>query len=215
MNLAALRDQVRELTNFRMTSLVSDARIDAAVNEAYMQVAAAEPWSWLVSSSTATVSPSVPTMTLASCRQVLSVTLNDGTRTLLLDRSSRTSPDWLMPAGTVPQLYAFVHPNQLLIQPVPDKAYTCTVQFIARVASLGAADSPVFNSEYHLMLAYAAAASLLVQEVDETSRAQAYAAIYVDFLDRMRADDNHTTLAAVQMGSKPRVRPRRRLTWGS
>ena len=214
MNLAALREQVRELTNFRMSSLVSDARIDAAVNEAYMQVAAAEPWTWLVSSSTATVSPSSPAMTLASCRQVLTVALSDGARTLLLDRSSRTSADWLVPSGTVPALYAFVQPGQLLIQPVPDKAYACTVQFIARVAALGASDSPVFASEYHAMLAYAAAASLLVQEVDETSRAQAYASFYMGFLDRMRDDDNHTSLTAVQMGAKPRIRPRRRLARG-
>ena len=214
MNLAALRSAVRDLTGFRMSSLVSDARIDDAVNEAYARLCAAESWSWLVSSSTATVSPSAVSMPLSGCRHVLTVTLDDGNRRLLLDRASRMSPEWLDPAGSTPALYAFVPSGTLQIQPVPDKAYTCTVQYISRPASMASTDAPVFNAEYHMALAYAAAASLLVQENDETNRPQAYLAFYADFLDRLRIDDNRSSLAAVQMGSKPRARSRRYLAWG-
>ena len=214
MDLAALRGSVRDLTGFHMSSLVSDARIDAAVNEAYMQVLAAEPWSWLVDESSILVSPSSVTATLTGCRQVLSVALTDGSRSWVLDRSSRTSGDWLEPHEQDPVRWALVQPDTLLLNPEPLKTYTGTVQFIRREDPLGSGDSPVFAAEYHQMLAYGAAAIVLVQENDDTNRAQAYSGMFGDYLMRMRGDDNYSNLSAVQMGVKPRARSRRFLSWG-
>lgn len=214
MDLAALRSSVRDLTGFHMSSLVSDARIDAAVNQVYMQVLAAEPWSWLVDSDSSTVSTSSPSATLTQCRQVLSVTLTDGSRSWVVDRSSRTSPDWLEPHETDPARWALVQPDEVLFNPEPTKTYTYTIQFITRGAELGSSDEPVFQDEYHPMLAYGASALILVQENDDTTRAQSYSGMFTDYLLRMRGDDNYSNLSAVQMGVKPRARSRRFLSWG-
>ena len=101
-----------------------------------------------------------------------------------------------------------------LLSPEPLKTYTGTVQFIRREDPLGSGDSPVFGAEYHQMLAYGAAAIVLVQENDDTNRAQAYSGMFGDYLMRMRGDDNYSNLSAVQMGVKPRARSRRFLSWG-
>jgi hypothetical protein len=202
------------MTGFHMSSLVSDARIDAVINEVYMQTLAAEPWSWLVTDATGTITQASPSASLSDCRQVLSVTLTDGSRSWVVDRSSRTSPDWLEPVETDPVRWALVQPDTVLFNPEPSKTYTYAIQFVTRGDELTSTDSPVFAAEYHVGLAYGAAALILVQENDETNRAQAYAGMYQDYLLRMRGDDNYSNLSAVQMGSKPRTRARRMLTWG-
>jgi hypothetical protein len=202
------------MTGFYMSTLVPDSRINSALNEVYQQVLAAEPWSWLVSQAFVPVSPLSPSVTLEQCRHVLSVALTDGSRSWVTDRSSRTSPDWLEPVESEPVRWAFMQPDTLLLNPAPTKSYDVHVQFVARGLDLTVVGTPVFAPEYHTMLAYGAAALLLVQENDETNRAQTYSAMFTDYLSRMRADDNHSSLSAVQMGSKPRARARRYLTWG-
>ncbi len=47
MNLSDLRARVRSLTGIPSTSILTDAMLDAYINEAYRDVATAYDWPWL------------------------------------------------------------------------------------------------------------------------------------------------------------------------
>lgn len=50
-------------------------------------------------------------------------------------------------------------------------------------------DTPAFNAQYHPLLAYKAAATVLVTQADDTPRAQEYLAIYKSIVDSLIQDD--------------------------
>lgn len=207
MNLLSLRSTVRDMTGYMADTLISDARIDAAINEALVEVFDAEQWPQFVAMANVTTTANSPTVTVpGSIAQVLDVWLS-GERTL--DRAGRGSAAWFEGRLGVPEQWANgATTAQVSLYPTPDSTYTVTVAYRQTPVLLASGtDVPWFPAEFHIMLAYGAAARLLVQEGDETNRAQTYSRQFMDYLARLRERLIVGPTGPTVMGRQRRVRP--------
>lgn len=191
MDLDTIRTRTRRYANVFEAQLVSDAEVDASINEAYLELCGLEDWPFLHSTVTFPTVADTASYTLdASLRYVrgLYVTTFDEPRELRprsqppMDNQEADDPD-------EPNEYVLDDPTTIVLFPTPDAAYTVTVRGILDVAELSAGtDEPVFRAEYHPAVAYSAAVRLLEIEGDDSGRIERFLDETRSYVDRMRRD---------------------------
>jgi hypothetical protein len=177
VNLSALRDRARALSGIRLQSLRSDEEVDVVINEAYQEVITLAQWPFLrISSQTNLTSgvDSFETPTGFSEVTGLSYTTDSGDAFRLqattVDEIDRLDED----AGE-PALYAKVTDKEFVVWPTPDSSLTLTIRGKQSVPNLsGDSDVPVFDEQFHPVLAYRAASRMLAEEGDDSGRADLY-----------------------------------------
>ncbi len=177
MNLAALRDRARSLSGIRLQTLRSDEQVDVVVNEAYQEVVSLAQWPFLRSSVQASLSPgtdSFETPTGFSEVTGVSYATNSGD-SLRLQPSTIEEIDRLKQESGEPIMYARVSDREFIVWPTPDSAITLTIRGKQSVENLKRdSDSPVFDEQFHPMLAYRAASRMLAEEGDDSGRSEFY-----------------------------------------
>lgn len=222
MNLSELRAYVRDLTGFQLSTLVSDARVNRAVNETLYHLAGLEDWTWLRTASDYTGVTGQTTYGLTGFSQVARVVVRTGTGThdfVELERLGAQDPRLITSEDAEPRYYAVTGGSTPEIQVWPaGRLGGREIVVYGKVSPVSLAadvDAPTFRPEHHSVLAYGAAARLLVQENDDTPRGQTYASEFMDVVERMRMADRSVGSQSFVMGSRPRSRRRNYLSWGS
>lgn len=189
MNLSAIRDRARALSGIRLQTLRSDEQIDAVINEAYFEVISLAQWPFLRASSQVTVTAGTDSFTTPSAfSEVISATYSDQIgNTVRLVPTTVDEIDRLDAEDSDPVYYARVDDSEFLIWPTPTTSLTISLRGKQKVNELSAdSDSPVFDEQFHPILAYRAASRLLAEESDESGRAELYQAEANSFFLRMQ-----------------------------
>lgn len=178
MNLSALRERARALSGIRLQTLRSDEQVDAVINEAYQEVINLSQWPFLRSSQQVNVTSGVNSFeTPTGFSEVTSISYtNDGGDSVRLQSTTVDEIDRLRDEdGPEPMLYARVDDREFVIWPTPNLNLTFTVRGKEKVTSLTAdSDTPVFDEQFHPVLAYRAASRMLAEEGDDSGRAEFY-----------------------------------------
>lgn len=207
MNVAELTDRVRRLTGIRMPDILSDDQILDLLNESYNELMGLTDWPFLHVQDTVTTSDN-KFDTNGVLRDVQAVISPQGTRLRQTTLSDLESYDEQPDAD--PYAYARVSDRRYQIWPDVADGTTFTVRGVQSPNQLfDPYDSPVFDSEFHVVLAYSAASRALSEESDDSGRVQMYMQEAAGVLDRMRmrylnTKDNVT----FQMGGKKGLRNR-------
>lgn len=178
MNLGSLRDRARALSGIRLQTLRSDEQVDEVINEAYQEVINLSQWPFLRASQQVNLPAGVNSFeTPVGFSEVVSVSYtNDGGDTVRLQSTVVDEIDRLRDEDSAePFLYARVNDKEFLVWPTPNINLTLTVrgkQTVERLRSDG--DMPVFDDQFHPMLAYRAASRMLAEEGDDSGRAEFY-----------------------------------------
>jgi len=181
---------VRSLANIYSTALLSDAEINAALQEANVEVALVREWPYLTEVTTVTTVAGDATYPLpVDVHAVLQVTVRDGARRVL---SATTVFDADADAGnsylTAPIFYRFDEAaGELVLYPSPGGAEELTVVYQRKATVLdGDTDSPDMAAEFHPVLAYRAAAQLLLDKRGDAKKIEVLAGSYAAYIERMR-----------------------------
>lgn len=207
MNVAELTDRVRRLTGIRMPDILNDDQILQLLNEAYVELMGLTDWPFLhVQSAVSTASNLFDTDGVF--RDVQAVISPQGVRlrqtTLSELESYEEQPD------ADPYVYARVSDRRYRVWPDVADGTSFTVRGVQSPAELlDPYDAPIFDSEFHVILAYSAASRALSEESDDSGRVKMYMDEAAGILDRMRmrylnTKDNVT----FQMGGKKSLRKR-------
>jgi hypothetical protein len=210
MNVAELTDRVRRLTGIRMPDILSDDQILDLLNEAYNELMGLTDWPFLHVHDTVTTTGSqfdthnvlrnVQSVISADSTRLHETTLND------LERYSEQPSD-------DPFAYARVSDRRYRIWPDVADGTSFTLRGIKLPDQLlSPYDSPVFDAEFHLILAYTASSRALSEEADDSGRVQMYMQEAAGILDRMRMRYLNTKdTVSFQMGGKRGLRSRWRV----
>jgi hypothetical protein len=178
VNLGALRDRARALSGIRLQSLRSDEQVDAVLNEAYQEVINLSQWPFLRAAQQVSLPSGTNNFeTPVGFSEVLSVAYtNDGGDTVRLQSTSVDEIDRLRDEeGAEPFLYARVTDREFLVWPTPNSSLTLTIRGKQTVSNLnGESDSPVFDEQFHPLIAYRAASRMLAEEGDDSGRSGFY-----------------------------------------
>lgn len=173
MNLAALRRRTRRLSGMHSPDLLPDADLDDLVNEVYLDALSVEDWPFLRDEQTVPLVAGTSTYTLTPPLRTVASALVGGERlwptvTTEMERE---------PAGRdgEPVAYARTKPDELVVYPTPDAPGTISLVGQKAPTPLEAdTDEPGFDSDFHVLLAYEAAARLLIEEGDDSGRVEGY-----------------------------------------
>jgi hypothetical protein len=183
MNVQQLTDRLRRLTGIRMTDILSDEQILQLLNEAYRETMGLTDWPFLSVQQDVTVQDGVFD-SYYTFRVVNSIVGPDGARlreTTLDDLERYDEPD------ADPFAYARIDERRYKIWPKPADGTVYSVRGVQTPELLyDPSDEPVFDSEFHVVLAYAAASRALAEESDDSGRSQLYMQEASGILDRMR-----------------------------
>ena len=190
MNLGALRDRARALSGIRLQTLREDDQVDLVLNEAYQEVISMSQWPFLRGSQDFSVQSGQQVFELpVGFSEVTSVTYVDdlGNRTRLnqttADEIDRLSAD----EEGDPFFYARVSDRSFELWPIPNKPLQFTVKGKLVVEPLrGDSDTPVFVEQFHPLIAYRAASRMLMEEGDDSGRAEMYQAEAANLFLRMQ-----------------------------
>ena len=186
MTLNELRERVRSLSGIRQTELSPNDRLNDLLNEAYLELAGIEDWPWLyVDLPTVSVSASEAEVDLPVEFRTFTGVLFDGQR---LHQVTLADLD---EAGIDeegdPYAWARLSHDRIKLIPTPTDSGTLRLRGYSQVSRLEAdGDEPVFDPEFHHLLAYVAAARLLIEEADDSERAELYADQVRDGFANMR-----------------------------
>jgi hypothetical protein len=191
VNRSDLRTFVRNVTNIRSTGLLSDAEINEALSDALAAVCSAYPWSFLRTTGTVSVVANDATYTLPSdARDVLLVSNRTDTRMARVLKAID-----LVDAATVvdrkgtPQVYTLTEqPVTVTLFPTPEEDETLTVVYRTSNPTLAAdGDVPPFDAEFHKLVAYGAALTLLVDRGAGDAKLGKVSTKYGELYERMLA----------------------------
>lgn len=190
MNLGALRDRARALSGIRLQSLRDDEQVDLVINEAYQEVISMSQWPFLRGSEDFSVAAGQSTFELPSgFSEVTSITyvdeLNQRNRLhrTTLDEIDRLAVD----EEGDPFFYAQTSERVFEIWPVPNTTLQFTVKGKIVVNNLnGDSDVPVFVEQFHPLISYRAASRMLMEEGDDSGRAEMYQAEATNLYSRMQ-----------------------------
>jgi hypothetical protein len=178
MNLSALRDRSRALSGIRLQSLRSDEQVDIVMNEAYQEVIGLSQWPFLRASQQINVSAGINEFeTPIGYSEITSISYsNDNGDSVRLQSTTVDEIDRLRDEeGPDPFLYARVTDREFVVWPTPTANITLTIRGKQTVTSLTAdSDTPVFDEQFHPLLAYRAASRMLAEEGDDSGRAEFY-----------------------------------------
>lgn len=190
MDRSAIRSRVRHLTGINMVELLSDVEANDYINEAYQDIVSLAEWSFLYAEGTVGTTASTSDYTLpASIVRAQDVRIaTAANRQLLVPRTltdmARYVPDEA--ANGRPWAWAPKADASFRVFPTPDAVYTLTVTGWKSVADLTAdTSSPVFASQFHPVVAYAASWAILTREGDDSQRSDHYVTRVNWYLARM------------------------------
>jgi hypothetical protein len=183
MNVQQLTDRVRRLTGIRMDDILSDDQILQLLNESYLELMGLTDWPFLHVESNVTVQDGVFD-SYYTFRVINSVTGGEYNRlreTTLDDLDRYDEPDADAFA------YARIDERRYKVWPKPADGTQYTVRGVQTPTPLyDPSDEPVFDSEFHIAIAYAAASRALAEESDDSGRSEMYIQEAAGVLDRMR-----------------------------
>lgn len=177
MNLSALRDRARALSGIRLQSLRSDEQIDAVLNESYQEIISLAAWPFLRSSTTVTLSVGADTFeTPIGFSEITGVSYTtDSGDSFRLQAITVDEIDKLGDESGEPVMYAKVTDRSFVVWPAPESSVTLTIRGKQSLQNLsGDSDQPVFDQQFHPMLAYRTASKMLAEEGDDSGRAELY-----------------------------------------
>lgn len=186
MNRSELRARLRTLSGVLMDTLLTDVEANSYLNEAYLAICSLAEWSFsYTEASVPTVAGQGVYALPAGVERVQDVLVGQVAlqrRTVVdLDRYPtfrRTRAPWA---------WAPLGDTDVRVFPPPASAgSTVTVRGWASPALLSADTSvPVFEDEFHPVIAYEAAANVLEAEGDDSGRSVVYRGEVGAYLDRM------------------------------
>ena len=212
MNLQELADRARALSGIRLQSIRSDDQIEQVVNESYNEILGLQPWPFLRGSATVALAAGQPTFILPqSFRTLTSVMLTmDGDAERLRQTTSDVLDEYEQERGE-PAYYARETDRQIRIWPPPRLDATVDIKGQLQYDLLSGSRTPVFAEQFHPVLAYRAATRMLVEEGDDSGRAESYQLEAAGYLARM--EKYYLTsgdVGLIRMGSSRRGRLARR-----
>lgn len=182
MNVQQLTARFRRMTGILMEDILTDDQILQLMNESYVEICGLADWPFLYVEDNVTVVDSTFD-TVPVFRSVQSVMVGDKRlrETTLDDIERYEDPD------DDPFAYARIDANRYKVWPAPKTTIQATVRGIQTPPLLSdPSDSPVFDAEFHVVLAYASASRALAEESDDSGRSQMYMQEAGSILDRMR-----------------------------
>ena len=211
MNLSTLRDRARALSGIRLQSLRSDEQVDVVINEAYQEIIGLSQWPFLrVSQQINLPSGTNDFETPNGYSEVTSISYtNNGGDSVRLQSTTIDEIDRLRDEdGPEPFLYARVTDREFVVWPSPTANITLTIRGKQTVTSLtGDSDSPVFDEQFHPVLAYRAASKMLAEEGDDSGRNELYQNEASLIFSRMQQFYNRTSdVGMFVMGGRRRRR---------
>lgn len=190
MNLTELRERTRRLSGIRSTDLLTDADLDATLNEVYREIAGVVDWPFLYLDASVVTVAGEPRVAVPAARKITSVYVSSPVEAAL----AQVTPEQLdtLPSEDEgePSVFAVVATAgvpELHLWPTPDTVYTVSLRGYADVVDLTAGDEPVWAAEFHPLVAFAAAARLLAEEGDDSGRMGMYGQEVTSALSRMRS----------------------------
>ena len=196
MNLSALRDRARALSGIRLQTLRSDEQIDAVINESYQEIIGLSQWPFLRSSQQVAIASGVNSFeTPTGYSEITSISYTDDSGyTVRLQPTTIDEIDRLRDQeDSEPTLYARVTDREFAIWPTPNSNLTLQIRGKEKVESLsGDSDTPVFDDQFHPILAYRAASRMLAEEGDDSGRSEFYQQEANNFFVRMQQFYNRT-----------------------
>jgi hypothetical protein len=196
VNLSALRDRARALSGIRLQGIRSDEQVDVVINEAYQEVVGLSQWPFLRASQQISVASGVNSFeTPVGYSEVTSLSYTDnGGYTVRLQPTTIDEIDRLRDEeDEEPTFYARVTDREFVLWPTPNINLTLQVRGKQKVENLsGDSDTPVFDEQFHPMLAYRAASRMLAEEGDDSGRSEFYQQEANNFFVRMQQFYNRT-----------------------
>lgn len=190
MNLGQLRERARSLSGIRLDTLRSDEEIDQLLNEAYYEVAGLSQWPFLAGrEQLLLISGQDEVETPVGYTEVASISYSDDQGNSTRLRPSTLDEIDLLNQDEVgdPVFYARINEKRFRLWPSPDKNITLSLRGKKQVERLVRdSDKPVFDDQFHPMIAYRTASRLLTEEGDESGRAEFYQTEANTFFSRMQ-----------------------------
>jgi len=188
MNRTALTTHVRDLTGIYSSDVVSDTLIHTWINEAYNEIARERDWDWLELTHSGTVPAAVD--------GIHTINLTNGTRRVLsayiIDINGNVEEMVQAPELDHVEIsdsqirYDVNFSGVFKFAPEQDTNKTVKIRYTRTNVELSTGtDSPVFDSQFHVALAYRAAVKVLAFVSDDTNRTEYYLAEYASLLDGM------------------------------
>jgi phage protein U len=168
--LSELRATVRDIAG-QYSKDVTDNLIDRLINQSYGELSRHKPWPWLERTVTVAVPADVDTVVLPdAARRILNV--------YVVDEHGEVSQATPVPhvldveASSQVLRYDTSDEGNLTLAPVPERPVTLRIRYVIRTLELVAgSDTPAFDPQYGLVLAYHAAAKLFGLQGDKSGRA--------------------------------------------
>lgn len=188
MNLSDLRQHVRDLTGVYSSDVVSDALINRWINESYNEVSRERDWDWLESSYSATVPAAVAgvhTVNLANgSRRVISAYIVNSNGSV---EEMINTPNFDHVEPDTPKVYYDVNFSGVFqFTPEQPDDYTVKVHYSQAGVELATdTDVPAFDAQFHSLLAYRAAVSVLQFLSDDTKRSEFFMSEYSSLMSGM------------------------------
>jgi hypothetical protein len=193
VNLSQLRDRVRSLTSILATSVLSDAELDAFINEAHTSFCLTADWPFLLHTVTVDVAKGASSVTLTlpsgrTAQRVVDVYATDqpgGKPWQVFERAQPTiGESW---DGRVREYDWAPTPRTVSLYPSADRATTLRVRVVLDPSTLTAStDQPLVPAAFRHGIAYLAASAVLEREADRTGRAQTYGSKATEVVSDMR-----------------------------
>jgi hypothetical protein len=184
MNLVDLRARARDESGIAASSIVSDATLNAYINESYLELARMRPWPWarqsvLIETEAGIASYALP----AGLQHVEVVTARTGDRPRTLDQRTAFDIDAIVrPAAFVqgeglPLEYGVNDArSEITLFPTPSAGESLVVLYQATPEVMAGTASPSFDAQFHHMLALMAAVKALISRGDESKRVEGFVA---------------------------------------
>lgn len=193
MNLSAIRTRVRSLTSILSPSILSDAEMDAFINEAQTLICLTADWPFLQYTATVTASAGDDTVTFPlpagrSAQRVIDVFASTEPGAKPWQLFERAQPRIVETNPGHPREYEWVAATgELRLYPTPTAPATVHIRVVLDPKALSTGtDVPDIPTSFRHGVAYMASALILEREADTTGRIAAYESRVGEVIEEMR-----------------------------
>lgn len=221
MDLAAIRTRVRSLTSILSTSVLSDADLDAFINEAHNLLCLSADWPFLIHTVTVTATTEDPDVIVPlpvgrTAQRIVDVFGQTEPGSKPWQLTERDEPTIVEDSSSYPREFEWVPATDTLrLFPTPSRPTILRVRMVLDpTVMMSSPDVPLLPPSYRHGIAYLAAAMVLEREADTTGRIDAYqqrAGSVIQEMRRLLLTSSRTT---AMIGSRvSRRRTARRQVW--
>lgn len=193
MNLAAIRLRVRSLTSILSSSILSDAELDAFINEAQTLLCLVADWPFLVHTATVTSAGNDDTVNVSlpagrSAQRIIDAYASTEPGRKPWQMFERAQPTVAEDTTGYPREYQWLaDTSELKLYPVPSGPFTVTVRLVLDPTTMTTGtDVPLIPVAFRHGIAYMAASLILEREADTTGRIAAYERRVSEVVEEMR-----------------------------